>query len=157
MESGVCSLWSIMQMSCVTQARPCAPSALLEPSCFTMNKHHLSYSTTLIAYVKHKGACISKLYNETWGLQSNKVARRGRKRILSKFHDRARRSQISRSHHQPKWILGWPLEFFFDEAGGDIGWIWEWPRRSWNFYTRCASPSRATLFDWRPHASLQNF
>ncbi|CDH52367.1 predicted protein [Lichtheimia corymbifera JMRC:FSU:9682] len=39
-------------------------------------------------------ACISKLYNEAWGLQSNKVARRGEAHLGCKFHDRRGRSQI---------------------------------------------------------------
>ncbi|CDH56799.1 predicted protein [Lichtheimia corymbifera JMRC:FSU:9682] len=36
---------------------------------------------------KHKGACISKLYNEAWGLQWNKVARLGEAHLGCKFHD----------------------------------------------------------------------
>ncbi|CDH48388.1 predicted protein [Lichtheimia corymbifera JMRC:FSU:9682] len=96
-----------------TQTRLSASLALSGSSYLTMNKHHLSYSTPLTAYAKHKGACISKLYNETWGLQSNKVARRGEAHLGCKFHDQPRRSQISQCHHQPKWIVGRPLEFFF--------------------------------------------
>ncbi|CDH56063.1 predicted protein [Lichtheimia corymbifera JMRC:FSU:9682] len=81
-----------------------------------MNKDHLSYSITLTAYVKHKIACISKLYNETWGVQSNKVARRGQAHLVCKFHDRRGHSQIhpmsppasskkfKRSTQDPLWL-----------------------------------------------------
>ncbi|CDH53170.1 predicted protein [Lichtheimia corymbifera JMRC:FSU:9682] len=67
-----------------------------------MNKHHLPYSITLEAYVKHKCACISKLYNETWGLQSNNSARLGEAHLGCKFHDRRGQSRISQCHHQPR-------------------------------------------------------
>ncbi|CDH49291.1 predicted protein [Lichtheimia corymbifera JMRC:FSU:9682] len=55
-------------MSCVAQTSPSASSALSGSTYLTMNKDHLPYSITLISYVKHEGACISKLHNETWGL-----------------------------------------------------------------------------------------
>ncbi|CDH56829.1 predicted protein [Lichtheimia corymbifera JMRC:FSU:9682] len=62
-----------------------------------MNKYHLSYSITLTAYVKHKGACISKLYNETWGLQSNKVARRGDRRGHSQIHSMSPSAKVEKN------------------------------------------------------------
>ncbi|CDH56619.1 predicted protein [Lichtheimia corymbifera JMRC:FSU:9682] len=67
-----------------------------------MNKNHLSYGITLTAYVKHKGAYISKLYNETWALQSNNIARRGEAHLGCNFHDRRGQSLIYRCHHQPR-------------------------------------------------------
>ncbi|CDH55796.1 predicted protein [Lichtheimia corymbifera JMRC:FSU:9682] len=81
-------------MSCVAQRSPSASSALSGSTYLTISKDHLSYSIMLTEYVKHKGACISKLYNETWGPQSNKVARRAEAHLGCKFHDQPRHSQI---------------------------------------------------------------
>ncbi|CDH54119.1 predicted protein [Lichtheimia corymbifera JMRC:FSU:9682] len=79
---------------CATQTRPSAPLALLGSSYLKMNKPHSPYSIAPTTYVKYEGACISKLFNETWGLQSNKVARWGEAHLGCKFHDRRGQSQI---------------------------------------------------------------
>ncbi|CDH52141.1 predicted protein [Lichtheimia corymbifera JMRC:FSU:9682] len=55
-----------------------------------------------------------------WGLQSNKVARWGEAHLGCKFHDRRGHSQIHPMSPPAKVELEVDLEFFFDEAGGDI-------------------------------------
>ncbi|CDH56954.1 predicted protein [Lichtheimia corymbifera JMRC:FSU:9682] len=101
------------------QTSPSAPLALSASSYLTINKHHLSYSITLTAYVKHKSACISRIYNETWGLQSNKVARRGEAHLgvqVSRSSWPFSDSPIVTTSQSRSWVD--LLNFFL--AGGDI-------------------------------------
>ncbi|KAJ8656002.1 hypothetical protein O0I10_008223 [Lichtheimia ornata] len=98
-----------------------------------MNKDHLSYSITLTAYAKHKVSCISKLYNEAWGLYEDKPAWLGQQHLVCQFHDQGGHSQICQMSPPAKLESGRPLEFFFDDdekyflAGSDIWQILEWP------------------------------
>lgn len=64
-------------------------------ACIAFVKDHLSYSITHTAYIKLKVTCISKLYNQPWGLYENNVARRGQRKHVCKLHDRCCQSQIS--------------------------------------------------------------